>query len=392
MSLSTISSPSQSLRGLRTPSFAPSALPAPAPRAGQARAQRIDLVLVGARGKVGTAFRRQLARLQSPLRDGAGLDLALVAAFDRRGFAFDLQGLVPDALEQNLVARRVDDIERLLEHVARPGAARTVLIDCTASDEIADGYLRLLAAGVGVVGANKRANSRSLAQYRQLQATARNSGAPYRYETTVGAAIPLLGPLRDLRLRGERVLGIQGVLSGSLSYILHRLHGGCAFSEALAEAVALGYTEPDPLDDLRATDLSRKLLVLARESGFAIEPTDLRIEPLIAIDRDSGQTLADALPAADNEWRQRIADALSRDERWVVIAEADASGARVGLRRLPADSPFAQLKPGQNLVHVRTELQDATPLGFSGPGAGAEVTAAGVLSDVVAAASQLAGR
>lgn len=392
MSLSSISQPQQTVRGLRTPSLASAGWRAAAPRAHQARAQRIDLVLVGARGQVGSAFRRQLARLQTKLRDGAGLDLALIAAFDRRGFAFDLQGLAPDDLDRQLVARGGDDVERLLEHVARPGAARTVLIDCTASDEIADAYLRLLAAGVGVVGANKRANSRSFAEYHLLQATARDSGAPYRYETTVGAAIPLLGPLRDLRLRGERVLGIQGVLSGSLSYILHRLHDGCAFSEALAEAVALGYTEPDPLEDLHATDLSRKLLVLARESGFALESADLRIEPLVAIDGDAGQTLSDALPAADREWKQRIADALGRDERWVVIAEADADGARVGLHRLPASSPFAQLRPGQNLVQVRTELQDATPLGFSGPGAGAEVTAAGVLSDVVAAASQLAGR
>jgi aspartokinase/homoserine dehydrogenase 1 len=359
---------------------------------GQQRLQRIDLVLVGARGQVGSAFRRQLSRQQHALRDAADIDLKLVAAFDRRGFAFDLQGLAADAVESRLVARRGDDVERLLDHVARPGAARTVLIDCTASDEIADGYLRLLAAGVGVVGANKRANSRSLAHYQRLQRTARGANAPYRYETTVGAAIPVLGPLRDLRLRGEAVLGIQGVLSGSLSYILHRLHAGCAFSAALAEAVALGYTEPDPLEDLRATDLSRKLLVLARESGFALEHSDLRIEALIDIAQGSAQTLAEALPAADAAWREKIATALARGERWVVLAEADAQGGRVGLHCLPAHSPFAQLQPGQNLIQVRTELQDRTPLSLSGPGAGAEVTAAGVLSDVVAAAVQLAGR
>jgi aspartokinase/homoserine dehydrogenase 1 len=366
--------------------------PAPPLRPGARRFSRIDLILIGARGQVGSALRRQLGRQQSLLRDAAGLELSLIAAFDRRGFAFDLQGLAATALESAFVPRQVDDVERLLAHVTRPGAARTIVIDCTASDEIADCYPRLLAAGVGVVGANKRANSRSLAAYRNLQQTAREHGAPYRYETTVGAAIPLLGPLRDLRLRGERVSSIQGVLSGSLSYILHRLHTGCAFSAAVAEARALGYTEPDPLEDLRATDLARKLLVLARESGFALESDDLRIEPLIEFNPADGLGLDDALAAQDESWRERIASAIARDERWIVLAEADENGGRIGLRAVPAQSAFGQLKPGQNLILIRTDLQDQTPLTVSGPGAGPEITAAGVLSDVLAAAAQLAGR
>ncbi len=245
---------------------------------------RIDLILIGARGQVGSALRAQLARQQHAWRAQLGLDLKLVAAFDRRGFAFDLQGLAPDELCASLDPRQDGDAERLLDHVARAGAPRTLVIDCTASPEVADSYTRLLAGGVGVVGANKHANSRCLASYRQLQRAARENSAPYRYETTVGAAIPLLGPLRDLRLRGEKVHSIRGVLSGSLSYILHRLHEGCAFSTAVAEARALGYTEPDPLEDLRAHDLGRKLLVLAREAGFALEPTDLQ-NPAVAASR-----------------------------------------------------------------------------------------------------------
>lgn len=349
-------------------------------------AHRVDLVLIGARGKVGSAFRRQLGNRQPALLSEANLDLRLLAGFDRRGFAFDTHGIVPESIDEHMPERGADDVERLMSHVGRHGGVRTLVVDCTASDEIADFYPRLLMGGMGIVAANKRANARSLSSYRDLQHAARERGVPYRYETTVGSAIPLLGPLRDLRLRGERVISVQGVLSGSLSYILHRMHEGCLFSAAVAEARALGYTEPDPMEDLRAIDLSRKLLVLAREAGFAMELEDLVIEPFADLDIASDD-LIPALQVADAGWKARIASALEQGERWVVLAEASREGGRINLRRVPAYSSFAQLEPGQNLISIRTELQDRMPLCVSGPGAGVEITAAGVLSDVVAAAA-----
>jgi aspartokinase/homoserine dehydrogenase 1 len=348
----------------------------------------IELVLLGARGQVGSALRRRLGRELPALQGRTGLDLRLVAACDRRGFAFDLDGLAPDTLEAALRPREPGDLERVFART--PRAAPMLLVDCTASDEVADRYLPLLEAGIGVVGANKRANSRCFASWQRLQKAAREHGAPYRYETTAGAAIPLLGPLRDLRLRGERVHDLRGVLSGSLSYLLHRLHEGCAFSAAVEEARALGYTEPDPLDDLRATDLSRKLLVLARECGFALEPEGLRVEPLFAPLAGDARELAPQLLEVDAAWCERVAAAESRAQRLVVLAEVDAEGGRIGVREVPCASEFGRLRPGQNLVCVRTELQDATPLSLGGPGAGAEVTAAGVFSDVLAAAAELA--
>jgi homoserine dehydrogenase len=352
---------------------------------------RVDLVLAGARGRVASALRRQLARRRGALLAQAGVDLRLLAAFDRRGFAFDLQGLDAVATDADFAARGDGDLEGLLAHLCRPGGASTLLVDCTASDEIADLYPRLLAAGIGVVGANKRANARSHAHWERLQRDARAHGAPYRYETTVGAAIPLLGPLRDLRLRGERVLSLEGVLSGSLSFVLHRVQAGADLSDAVAEAVSLGYTEPDPLEDLRASDLARKLLVLARESGFALEWSDLRIEPLVDPEAAASLGLTAALRAEDARWRERARVAAARGERWVVLAGVDAGGGWIGPRRVPADSPFAALPAGQNMVRIRTDLQDAAPLLLGGPGAGPEVTAAGLLSDIVAAARDIAG-
>ncbi|MCX7041200.1 MAG: hypothetical protein NT117_00625 [Gammaproteobacteria bacterium] len=356
---------------------------------------RIDLVLVGARGQVGSALRRQLDRRRAWLREHTGVDYTLVAAFDRRGFAHDLQGLQLENFEHDLQPRRENDLELLFSRLTQPGAAPAVFIDCTASDEVADWYPRLLSGGVGVVGANKRANARSLSHFHELQRLARRHGAPYRYETTVGAAIPVLGPIRDVRLRGETIRSLQGVLSGSLSHILHRLHEGCAFSDAVAEAGALGLTEPDPFEDLRAQDLARKLLVLGREAGFALELDAVRIESLVeevdGVDNAS-ENLRARLRAQDARWHARVTSALDRGERLVVVAQVDSAGGRVGIQSLPESSPFAQLKPGENLVLVHTDLQSATPLALGGKGAGAEITAAGVFSDIVAAANQLLRR
>lgn len=355
-------------------------------------ARRVDLVLVGTRGQVGSALRRRLAVQAPRLRASAGLDLRLLATFDRRGFAWDLAGLDPARVEAQLRPRADGDVGALLTTLARPTATPVVVIDCTASDAIADAYPDWLGAGHAVATANKRANARDLGFYRQLQQLAARHAAPYRYETTVGAAIPLLGPLRDLALRGERVLKVGGVLSGSLSFLLERVHAGIAFSEALAEAESLGYTEPDPGEDLRAEDLARKLVVLAREAGFAIEPDELHVEPFIASALADPQRWRGRLVDEDAHWRARVAQARSLGGRWVMLAEADANGARIGLQALPDDSPFAALPAGQNLVRIETELQGERPLLLGGPGAGPDITAAGLLSDVIDAARGLLAR
>ncbi len=347
-------------------------MPSPNP-AHPVAATRIDLFLVGARGQVGSALRRRLAARQDDLRDALGLDLRLRLAWDRRGMAAHADGLAPDRLEQAIAERDDARLEASIAELLHRGDAPLLVVDCTASDAVADRYPDWLGAGIAVVTANKRANARSLAFYRRLQGLAQAHGAPYRYETTVGAAIPLLGPLRDLALRGERVHALTGVLSGSLSFLLDRLPAHVPFETALAEAVALGYTEPDPEDDLRAHDLRRKLVVLAREAGFSLEPEDIGVTPF-----------------PTTGWDERLAAVRATGERWAMLAHVDANGARIGLERVPGDSAFAHLAAGENLVRIRTDLQDDRPLWLRGPGAGPEVTAAGVLSDVIAAARSLA--
>jgi aspartokinase/homoserine dehydrogenase 1 len=362
---------------------------APAPRAradDAADAPVVDVVLVGARGQVGSALRALLAREAADLPRRAGLRLRLRAAFDRRGLAEDPAGL--DPLAPAFAPRREGDWPALRARL-QAGGAPTLLLDCTASDAIADEVPALLAAGIGVVAANKRANARRHADWAALQALARRHRVPWRYETTAGAAIPVLGPLRALRVRGERVLRLEGVLSGSLSHVLGRLQAGARFSDAVLEARALGLTEPDPREDLGGQDLARKLLVLAREAGFAIEPEDVRVRPLAALDdRPLAAALA-ALPRDDAGWAEWAARAAAAGRRLVALARVDASGGEVGVVALDADDPLARLAPGENRLRVVTEFQHAPPLLLGGPGAGPQVTAAGVLGDALAAARAL---
>ncbi len=351
--------------------------------------QRVDWVLIGARGQVGSALRRQVSKQLPTLEAELGISLKLLAAFDRRGFAFDLEGLPPLLFEERLSPRSDSVVDALLERLHQPVNQPTIVIDCTASDEIADLYPSLLANGIGVVAANKRANARSFAFYQQLQQSAQHSGAPYRYETTVGAAIPVLGPLRDLRLRGETVTNIQGVLSGSLSYILDQVHAGVAFSDAIDQARALGYTEPNPLEDLRAEDLARKVLILARECGFAFDGQHVSINPLVDNCDDIDATIDGAFVHENARWAAHVEQAKERNNRLVVLCSIDSQRAHIGLQSVPINSPFAQLGPGQNLLRIQTSLQSKVPVWLGGPGAGPDITAAGVFSDLISAAAQL---
>jgi aspartokinase/homoserine dehydrogenase 1 len=348
----------------------------------------VDLLLAGPRGQVGSALRRLLAREAAGIAARTGIALRLRAAFDRRGLAHDAEGLDPFLPDDRLAPRHPRDWPERIEHAVESGTP-TVLVDCTASEELADEYPTLLSAGIGVAGANKRAGAGPLARWQRLQALSSRGGAPWRYETTVGAALPVLSTLRALRLRGERILGIEGVLSGSLSYVLARLHEGASFSAAVAEARAKGYTEPDPREDLAARDLARKIVILAREAGAPVEADAVAVEPLV----DPQRWLPDAPDGAtDFRWRVRADDAEARGRRLVAVASWDEQGARVAVRDVPQDSPLARVRAGENLLRIRTEFHDALPLLIGGPGAGPEVTAAGVLGDILSASRALLAR
>ncbi|MDE1888091.1 MAG: aspartate kinase [Gammaproteobacteria bacterium] len=289
-------------------------------------------------------------------------------------------------------ARTADDWPKILRHILAGAPVPRLFVDCTAGSNFVDHYPELLRHGIGIVTPNKLANSGSQTDYTRLKELAHHHGVPYCYETTVGAALPILGPIADLVRAGDRVRRIEALVSGTLSFILNRVNNGERFSAAVRNARARGYTEPYPATDLAGTDSGRKLLILLREAGWSWEPEQVKVQSLVpeelAAESDAERFLA-GLAAHDTAWAEHAEAAHRRSLRLVYLARFDGHSAQVGVTHVAAGDPFALLAPGENLVRIWTDRYQPVPLSIAGPGAGPEPTAAGVLTDILKAAREL---
>jgi aspartokinase/homoserine dehydrogenase 1 len=324
--------------------------------------------------------------------ESCGAELRLIAAVDRQRTVWDPDGLDPLRVEELLPAGGPTDWGRLLERCDAFGEP-LIVVDCTASPEVAARYAALLERGIGVVTPNKLAGAGRLSGWRRLRDLSRAGGVPWRYETTVGAALPVLGTVADLRKTGDRLRSVSAVLSGTLAFVLSRVEAGMSFSKAVRDAWRRGYTEPHPREDLSGEDVARKLLILLREAGYELEREDVAVEPLLAgglPDEPDPERFLDALAPHDAAWDGPAARARSRGERLLYVAAFDGRQARVGVESLPARHPVARGGPGENVIVYRTERYSDLPLTVAGPGAGPHVTATGVLADLIAAARESA--
>lgn len=345
----------------------------------------VGVILIGPRGRVATALRSRLPGVET-----CGVELRLVGAVDRKKAVWDPDGLDPLAVEERLAAGGPMGWDCLLEHAESFGDP-LIVVDCTASSEVAARYPGLLKRGIGVVTPNKLAGAGRLSNWRLLRDLSR-SGAPWRYETTVGAALPVLGTVADLRKTGDRLRSVSAVLSGTLAFVLGRLEAGAAFSEAVRDAWRRGYTEPHPREDLSGEDVARKLLILLREAGYEIEREDVVVEPLLPgglPDEPDPERFLAALGPQDETWKEPLARARRRGERLLYVASFDGRSARVGAQAVPVHHPVARGGPGENVIVFRTERYSDLPLTVAGPGAGPHVTATGVLADLIAAAREV---
>ncbi len=360
------------------------------------RLPAVQVCVAGASGRVGAELVRQLAVQRREIAAATGIDVVLAAVGNRRGFLAADGGVMTPAAAGGDGARRLLTLDALLDWLDERPCTPSLLVDCTGAPAPAARYGELLARGIGIVTASKLAPAGPLAEHRRLLRLAAERRVPYRFETTVGAALPVLHALEGLRLAGDRLRSLQAVLSGSLSFVCAQLMTGARFSAAVREAAARGFTEPHPADDLSAEDVARKLVILLRQAGVAVERGDVHVESLLPAPASQHhapptvEAFLDSLEALDTRWGWRATASAAAGEVLVPLARYDGT-ARFAIEAVPASSPFARLRPGENLVLVETDRYRDPPLLIGGPGAGPAVTAAGVLADVVLAARQLAG-
>ena len=340
-------------------------------------------------GRVGGALLDQLraARTRLAVQLGLVLELRGVATRQRMWLDCDDPQLNRRAGAQTW---RPADLDAFAAHVRGPDGTG-VLVDCSASEAVADRYAGWLAAGLHVVTPNKLAGSGPLSRWQAIRAAAAAGPSRWRYEATVCAGLPVIQTLRDLLDTGDTLQAVDGMFSGTLAWLCSRHDGAQSFSTLLREAHAQGCTEPDPREDLSGTDVARKLVILAREAGWPLSLQDVEVESLVppALAALSAEAFLDRLargelaeldaPLAERLARTRAAGGVLRH-----VARLDAHGrARVRLEALPAQHAFAHTRLTDNIVQLRTARYCDNPLIVQGPGAGPQVTAAGVFADVL---------
>ena len=351
----------------------------------------IHLFLVGI-GLVGSKLLEQI-RSQVESYSARGLELRLVAVSNSSTMLFSPEGIDLGDWKQALASSgEKASMEQFVERIQALNLPNSIFVDCTASPLLAKHYPAILRSSISIVTPNKKANSGSLAEYRELRASAKRGNVKFFYETNVGAGLPVIGTLTDLLASGDRVVKIEAVLSGTLSYIFNSFRAGDRFSEIVREAKRRGYTEPDPRDDLSGADVARKLLILARETDLPLEVQDIEVESLVpacAAGAGSPDEFLTGLADADGEFDAKIRAAAARGEVLRYVGIVENGKGKVALRSVDANHPFYSLSGSDNIISFVTNRYLERPLVVKGPGAGTDVTAAGVLADILRVSSYL---
>lgn len=337
-------------------------------------------------GNIGTTLFQQIQKQSSFLRENNDIEVKVCGICNSRQMIIDENGINLNEWKNSLDKGETSDLKQFVKLIKGLNLSNCVFIDNTASPFPPQFYLELFNANISVVTCNKIANSSSYQDYKILKETIRKRGVDYYYETNVGAGLPIIKTLKDLRNSGDRILKIEAILSGTISYIFNNYKNNTLFYEVVKKAQDLGYTEPDPRDDLNGKDFMRKIMILARDAGYIIEENDIIIDPILpnnCIQADSVNHFYSELKSSESAFSALRKKAEKENKVLRYIGRLENGKASISLELIDASHPFYNLTSNDNIISFTTERYKYNPLVIKGPGAGAEVTAAGVFADLI---------
>ena len=348
----------------------------------------LNLFICGV-GTVGSMLIEQIRSQYEELKERSRLKLNVVGIASSKNAIFNREGLDLEHYREELKQSEASTPEKLRENILSMNIFNSVFVDCTASKDVAALYQSFLEHNISVVAANKIAASSDYENYMRLKQTALSRGVIFRFETNVGAGLPIIGTINDLRNSGDRILKIEAVLSGTLNFIFNEIAADVSFSETVRRAKEQGYSEPDPRIDLSGTDVIRKLVILTREAGYKVEQTDVEKHLFVPESYFDGsvEDFWKKLPELDADFESRRKVLESEGKRWRFVATMEGGKTRVALQAVDASHPFYNLAGSNNIVLLTTERYKEYPMQRQGYGAGAGVTAAGVFANIMSIAN-----